>query len=73
MTDPPDKEPPLQVPVTAAWLAEQTRKRAAYEARRARWVEAWSRGGQPEPPTETGSGPKRSRTIYDKRQFRFDV
>ncbi|MCW3477461.1 hypothetical protein [Limobrevibacterium gyesilva] len=46
---------------------------AAYAARRRRWTEAWLRRERPEPPTETERPDgRRSRTIYDRRQFRFD-
>jgi hypothetical protein len=38
----------VRVPVTAAWRDEMQRRRAAYAAQRARWTEAWHRGGQPE-------------------------
>jgi hypothetical protein len=64
--------PSRQVPVTAAWQTEMQRRRTAYEQRRARWTEAWRRGTTPEPPLETDQPRARSRTIFDKRQYRFD-
>ena len=66
-------EPPARVPVTTAWLDEMRRRQAAYEARRARSTDAWHRDEKPEPPTDTDSQTsRRSRTIHDRRQFRFD-
>ena len=61
------------ITVAAAWRDEMQRRRVAYAARRARWTQAWHRGGQPEPPIDTDNPSGRlSRTIHDRRQFRFD-
>ena len=62
------------VQITTAWQAEMERRQADYAARRKRHTQAYLRGEQPEPPTDTGSErPGRgSRTIIDKRQFRFE-
>ena len=50
------------------------RRQAAYAARRQRHTEAFLRGAQPEPPTDTGTEKRRGgNTITDKRQFRFDL
>jgi len=70
----PETTQPARVPVTAAWLDETKRLQAAYAARRARWTDAHRRGEQLEPPTETERrGERGSRTIYDRRQFCFDL
>jgi hypothetical protein len=72
-----DHEPPIRVParviVTAAWRQEMQRRRDAYAERRKRWTDAWLRDVRPEPPHETEEPHRRrSRTIYDPRQYRFD-
>lgn len=68
----PDVSVQQRVPGTAAWLAEMARRRTAYAERRARWTDAQLRGSVPEPPTETDRPGARGRTIYDKRQYRFE-
>jgi hypothetical protein len=60
-------------PLSAAWQAEQARKRAAYEESRRIWTQAWLNDEAPEPPTDTDPPNRRSRTIHDKRQFRFNL
>jgi hypothetical protein len=68
----PENKPPLHVPVTSAWREEMQRRQAEYAARRARWTGAILRGAAPEWPSETGHSGGRGRTIFDKRQLRFD-
>ena len=53
--------------------AEMDRRQAAYATRRQRHTDAFLRGEQPEPPTDTGTEKRRGNTITDKRQFRLDL
>lgn len=60
-----------RAPVTAAWIDEQRRLQMAYATSRAAWTQAWYRGREPEPPTETERR-SRSGTVFDRRQYRFN-
>ena len=80
-------QPPACVPVSAAWLAEQERKQAAYAAARrlqaARWEGVYQAGEEPEevrPPSPARPAPepptpfkaRRPRgPIFDPRQGRL--
>lgn len=60
--DSPPPPEPAPVRPSAAWLAEQRAKNAAYERQRVRYTEAWHRrlaglADEPEPEEETGSAP----------------
>jgi len=61
--DPPPPPKPTPVRPSAAWLAEQRAKNAAYDRQRGRYIEAWHRrlvglADEPEPPgEETGAAP----------------
>jgi hypothetical protein len=72
MEDEPEVKPPPHVPVTSAWREEMQRRQSEYAARRARWTNAILRGAAPDWPSETGHSGGRGRTIFDKRQLRFD-
>jgi hypothetical protein len=73
MTDRDDRELPAHATITGTWLDEMRRRQEDYAARRRRWTEAWHRGSGPEPPTDDDApGSRRSRTIHDLPQFRFD-
>ena len=84
MSDEPFSSPP-RFPVTAEWLAEQDRKRAAYTESRCRYAERYLRHSQDEPeerdeaePIPAGSPVGLSRRssrgkVIDPRQLRFEV
>ena len=64
---------PRRVPVTAAWLAEQTRKRAAYDAQREAWhrmLEHRAQGMEPPPVIVCRCG-KCGRRLRDGGQLRL--
>jgi hypothetical protein len=73
-TEEASPKPPVVVPVTQEWLAEMQRRQMAYAAKRAAWTAALFQGQREEPPAETKSKQSsRKGTIFDKRQFRFDL
>ncbi len=70
MTDSADKVPPMQVEVTAQFLAEAAAKQKAYEARRRMWT-AGLRPAEPRAQPLTIS--RRRGQIHDPRQRKFDL
>ena len=63
--DEPQLTRPYRVEVTAEWLAEQERKRAAYEASRAAWGAKVS--------SAFADGHDRERHLIDPKQFRLEL
>jgi hypothetical protein len=70
MTDKTDRAPPLQVEVTARFLAATAAKQKAYEASRRMWTAAF----RPSESRAQGLGISRRRgPIHDPRQRKLDL
>jgi hypothetical protein len=68
--DEPDKIPPLQVGVTAKFLADSAAKQKAYELQRRMWTSAYRPS---EPRAQALAVSRRRGQIHDPRQRKLDL